>query len=245
MLPSIKKGAVFISDAHYSPKNKNLEKFVEALISGKLVASQIFWMGDIFDLLVGEVAISLEKNKKMIDKINSLSLQQYYFEGNHDFNLQEIFPQIAVIPRKQQPMIFDLEGRKVAVAHGDIFTPMLYDAYISTISNKWVLKILNIMNMNHWITKKIEKYNSSKKLCKKIDNFKQIVDMRVKEYKKLGVEMVIEGHFHQNLLQKIDKEEILYLNLPAFVCSQSFFIVKSNHVPVLVEQHLRSDDGQR
>jgi len=243
MLPSIHKGAVFISDAHYSPKNKDLEKFVEALISGKLVASQIFWMGDIFDLLVGEVASTIKKNKKMIDKINSLSIQQYYFEGNHDFNLQEIFPQITVIPRKQQPMIFDLGGKKVAVAHGDIFTPMLYEIYINSISNKWVVKILNTLNLHHWITKKIERYNSSKNLCQKIDNFEQIVDMRVKEYKKLGVEMVIEGHFHQNFLQRIDRYKILYLNLPAYVCSQSFFIVKSSNVPVLIEQHLRSDDG--
>ena len=63
----------------------------------------------------------------------------------------------------------------------------------------------------------------SKNLCKKIKNFDKIVDMRVDRYKNFDIDIIVEGHFHQGMC--VDKDKF-YLNLPAFICNQSFFIVE-------------------
>lgn len=239
----IKQGAVFISDAHHSPKNKNLDNFLKAIENEQITPTQIFWMGDIFDLLVGGITPTLKENEAIIKRINALDIQQYYFEGNHDFNLQKVFPKITVFPRKVHPVIAECEGKKIALSHGDIFTPFGYNFYITVITNRFVLAFLSLLNYKMWITDKINAYNNAKNLCKRVKNFDKIVDMRLQKYRGFAVDMVVEGHFHQNFFMQKDEENISYLNLPAFVCSQSFFIVKSDYERLFIEQELRSNDG--
>ncbi|MGM0622951.1 MAG: UDP-2,3-diacylglucosamine diphosphatase [Campylobacterota bacterium] len=239
----IKEGAIFVSDAHFSKDRDALVVLLEALENGHLKPPQIFWMGDIFDLLVGDVGITKKRNASVIKRMNALKMPQYYFEGNHDFRLQKVFDAITVIPRKRQPLKASLQDKTVLLAHGDIFTPRLYDFYIKTVSNPLVLKILNFCNIKNGISDKIMKYNNSKNLCKKMKNFDTIVGKRIDIYKKLGAQIVVEGHFHQNVITKKEQEDILYINLPAFICNQSYFVVKLSKDPQFVEQKLRRGDG--
>jgi len=239
----IKHDAIFIADAHHSADRPVLDAFLTALENKKITPSQIFWMGDIFDLLVGGIEQTMSANQSIIKRINALKIEQFYFEGNHDFNVKEIFPNITVYRRKMHPVIAELEGKKVALSHGDIDTPFLYDLYIKTITNKAVLKFLSILNVKGWITDKINAYNNSKNLCKSLENFDAIIDIRLRKYQKTGVDMVVEGHFHQNVSKDSKSSGVFYINLPAFVCSQSFFIVKSDNERFFVEQELRSSNG--
>lgn len=243
MCLKILDGAVFISDAHHSKNKEVLQSFLQAIEQKEILPTQIFWMGDIFDLLVGGIEVTLNENQSIIQRINALKIPQFYFEGNHDFNLENVFPKITVFKRKQQPVIANIGEKKAALAHGDIFTPLGYNLYINTITNPYVLTVLNKMNINNWITNKISQYNYAKNLCKVLENFDKIIDIRIAEYEKLGVDIVIEGHFHQNVFKKYEVQNIFYINLSAFVCSQSFFIVKSENERLLIEQELRSNNG--
>jgi UDP-2,3-diacylglucosamine hydrolase len=239
----IKHDAIFIADAHHSVDRPVLDAFLNAIENKRIKPSQIFWMGDIFDLLVGGIKQTIANNQNIIARINALKIEQYYFEGNHDFNLKEIFPKITVFSRKTHPVIARLGEKKVALSHGDIQTPFLYNFYIKTITNKAVLKILSVLNVNGWITDKIDAYNNGKNLCKKLKNFDEIIDIRLDKYKKIGADIVVEGHFHQNVSKVLNPSALFYINLPAFVCSQSFFIVKSDNERFFVEQELRSSNG--
>ncbi|MCD8541207.1 MAG: hypothetical protein LRY22_00560 [Aliarcobacter cryaerophilus] len=51
-------------------------------------------MGDNFDFLSNEIKYFKNRNKDIIELLNSLSdsFEIFYLEGNHDYNLSKIFP---------------------------------------------------------------------------------------------------------------------------------------------------------
>jgi UDP-2,3-diacylglucosamine hydrolase len=69
----IKEGAIFVADAHINEKRDNFLKFLQSIKEEEIKTSQLFLMGDIFDLLVGNVKYTYKTNQKYIDLINKIS----------------------------------------------------------------------------------------------------------------------------------------------------------------------------
>ncbi len=172
-------------------------------------------MGDIFDLLVGGVSATIEENRELIELIDSLGCEVYYLEGNHDFLLGNLFKKCRTIPREAQPLIVQADGKRVALAHGDNFIGGLYSLYIATIQRRWVISVLELLNVGGWISKRIQRYNASKSLCKKISGFEEIAKERLGLY---DADIVIEGHYHQESFYTFDGRT--YINLPSYGCDQ-------------------------
>lgn len=100
MLHKIQDDAIFIADAHYQVGlREDFYHFLEKIESGDIQTSQLIMIGDMFDLLVGAIDYTVKENQKVIDIIHKLSekMEILYFEGNHDFNLQKLFPKVKVI----------------------------------------------------------------------------------------------------------------------------------------------------
>ena len=59
-------------------------------------------MGDIFDFISGESKYFIQQNSDAINLLNKLSkdIEIIYLEGNHDYNLKIIFPNMEVIKEK-------------------------------------------------------------------------------------------------------------------------------------------------
>jgi UDP-2,3-diacylglucosamine hydrolase len=132
----IKDGAIFVADVHFNPNRDEFLQFLYEIKNGDLQTPQLFLMGDIFDFLAGEIEYFTIQNREVIKLINQLSTttQIFYFEGNHDYNLAKLFPNVQVFKREVQPIIFDWNDKKVALAHGDIllllgttFIPQSYE----------------------------------------------------------------------------------------------------------------------
>ena len=212
---SLKKGAVFLGDAHYHP---GLREELEAFLNG-LQAPQLFLMGDIFDLLVGGVRHSLAQNRSLIDLLNRLSLECeiIYLEGNHDFLLQEIFPHIHVVPLFAQPLVIPSAIGDVALAHGDNFIDGGYRLYRSLLYSRKVIALLDALDVGGWISERIQRYNAAKNLCKKIEDFDKIAKKRVANYK---TDIIIEGHYHQRCICDFGAKR--YINLASFACGGEY-----------------------
>ena len=211
----IKSGAIFIADAHYNKNREDLIDFLKEIRDDNIVCTQLFLMGDIFDFLCDEVDYFQDINYKLIDLIEEIShhVETIYFEGNHDYSLEDSFPKVNVISRDEQPVHLHLNNKKVALSHGDIYTPRSYNLYCKIIRNPYLLNFLNLINFNNWLSQIIYNALGKKYLCNKQQNFQEFVQKRIESY---GVDLVIEGHYHQNYLSEN------YINLPSFACDKQY-----------------------
>lgn len=218
-------GAIFIADAHENAKRSQFLKLIKSFNSGALpLPSQIFLVGDIFDFL-SSTRYTQIFYKEWIEELNLLAKKSeiHYFEGNHDFNLSSIFNQIAIYPLSSQPVIFNLNNKKVAIAHGDIYLGFFTQTSLKMLRNSTFLKIMNFIDwiFKFKITKKILSSQENKELSYKIPKFKELIAKKIDNYKS---DMVIEGHYHQGCEFKINGKD--YINLPCFASERSYFIVE-------------------
>ena len=117
----IHEGALFVADAHYPHHGEEFLLLLKALEEGRIEAPQLFLMGDIFDLIFGCGEYILSHQREAVETLRRLSerMEIHYLEGNHDFLLKNIFPNINVYSRGAQPVLMELEGEKVMLSHGD------------------------------------------------------------------------------------------------------------------------------
>ena len=209
-MSEIRNDAIFIADSHTQCLAQNgrdslilsLEKLLQ------YPPSQIFLMGDISHILVGNLNSSIKSNERLLNAIDSLSkkAQIIYFAGNHDFNLEQILPNVIKIPRKNQPQLAHFGDKTALIAHGDIFLDKKYEFYINILSAKVSAKILQIMDLATFgrLYNFIEKKVQSKKIRLLSDEnaIEKLIKRRIQSYqnyilrRNLRVDFVIEGHFH-------------------------------------------------
>lgn len=224
MYLSIQNEAIFVADSHYNEKNKEFLLFLKKIESKEILCSQLFLMGDMIDFISGESRYFIKQNYQVIELLNKLSkdIQIVYLEGNHDYNLKLIFPNINVIKRENQPLLAKLENNQtISLSHGDNFINWKYDLYCKIIRNTFFLQFMNLIDINFFISKKIENTLVNKNICHKMNNFKQIVEKRIKNY---NTDIVIEGHYHQGDIYNINNKK--YVNIPSLCCQKEYVKIK-------------------
>ena len=239
----IKEGAFVLSDAHYSHLRPELLEFIKAIHAKEFQPTQLILMGDIFDALFGGIPYTYKQNQELIQLLNAISLEieVLYLEGNHDFNLQKIFPNMKVFKITQQPVICNHHDKKILLAHGDFGGRVGYKIYVALIRNPLLLFILKYIDilLNHTILKKIDAYLGQKDDCKDFFGFDTFIESRLVD--KYKCDYFIEGHFHQN--KTIEFLDFTYINLGAFACNQRYFIVESSQNKVLLAEKIFSLRG--
>ncbi len=219
MYLSIKNDAIFVADAHFNKKNREFLTFLKKVESNEIVTKQLFLMGDIFDFISGESKYFIQQNSDAINLLNKLSkdVEIIYLEGNHDYNLKIIFPNMEVIKRENQPLLAKLNDKTIALSHGDNFINWKYDLYCKFIRNTTFLRFMNFIDINFFISKKIEEALVKKSICHTIKNFEYIVSKRVKNY---DADIIIEGHYHQGNSYFLDEK--MYINIPSLCCQKEY-----------------------
>ena len=226
----LQEGAILIADAHYSKQNPQLFSFLKDIESKKIKTTQLILMGDIFELLFGTIKKTIKDNQEEVNLINKISLdiEVIYFEGNHDFNLKKVFPNVKVFPIQNQPQVFNFNNQKVELSHGDTKTPFGYQLYTKFIRNRAILSCIGFVNILcfNCVIKWLKSRGEEKNQAYKINSFKEIIQTRLKNYEDKNLDIVIEGHFHQDT--SFELYNLYYKNLSAFSCNRKYFIVQSN-----------------
>ena len=239
---TLQEGALFIADAHDSKERSFFFDFL--LHVKKNPPPQLFLMGDMFDLLVGNIRYGVSEYQRYIDLINEIATQcdVYYFEGNHDFHLSELFLHVKVIPIESQPLACTLpSGKTCLLLHGDRYGNVGYRFYTALIRNTIVLSVLSLFDglLKGSISKKIQNNQRTKSLCKRIENFESMVAGKLHSYPK--VDVIAEGHYHQNVDFMV--AGVQYINFSSFACNQSYFSVQSSSVTEFAQKQLRGCNG--
>ena len=212
---NLKNGAVLVADVHYKKGDKRFLEFLENL--NKNPPPQLFLLGDIFHLLL-PFKFLIEYNKEAIDLINSIAkkTEVFYTYGNHDFGLDGIFENIVIADA------FLDEKKSIFLTHGDLNEKdIYYQIYLKIIRNKYFIKILNILSfnfINNWLFKKILKKPIK---CNTILNFRQRVFKKIAD---ISYNMIIEGHYHQNVFFKFGDKK--YYGLGAYFCKKCYYTYK-------------------
>ena len=213
----LKKNAIIVADVHYKKGDKDFLNFLKELNQNP--PPQLFLLGDIFHLLL-PFEFLIKYNKEAINLINSIAkkTEVYYAYGNHDFWLDSIFKSVKVSES------FVDEKKSIFLTHGDLNEKdFFYKIYLKIIRNKNFINFLNIISfnfLNNWLFKKILR---KKVKCFKISLFKAKI---IKKIADIDYKMIIEGHYHQNVLYNIENKT--YINLGAFKCDKSYYIFKDN-----------------
>jgi len=208
-----------LADAHYKKDNKNLVAFLEEIL--KNPPSQIFLMGDIFHLLLPFKFLE-DYNQKPINLINELSkiTEVYYTPGNHDFNLNKIFPNVKIADA------FVDEKKSIFLTHGDLTDKdLLYKIYVRLIRNSFGNKILNFLSfnfINQWLFKLILR---KKVKCLKIFDFEANISRKIAD---INYKTIIEGHYHQDGFFKLKGKK--YYALASFYCSGKYYKFEQNAI---------------
>ena len=238
----IKEGAFVVGDAHYSHLRPQFLDFLKAIYTKQLQPTQLILLGDIFDTLFSSVKHTQKINMEAIQLLNtiSLSIEVIYLEGNHDFNLKNIFTNSKVFPISKQPLTCEYADKKVLLAHGDFGSELKYRVYTAVIRSPLVLSFLNMIDfvLGHRIINKLDDYLSKKDDCKEFVGFREFIEKKLSD--KYSCDYFIEGHFHQNI--RFDFEKFTYINLGAFACNQRYFIVKSLQEEELLEENVFSKE---
>ncbi len=216
---NIKEGAIFVADSHFNQKNIEFLQFLNKLEKEEIKTSQLFLMGDIIDFISSECKYFIKQNHEIIDILNNLSkkIEIIYLEGNHDYNLQELFSNIKIIKRENQPILGKFNDITISLSHGDNFINWKYDLFCNVVRNRFFLKFMNFIDINFYISKKIENALLEKNICHKMKNFEEIVFKRLKNY---DTNIVIEGHYHQGGTYVFENKK--YINIPSLCCQKKY-----------------------
>jgi UDP-2,3-diacylglucosamine hydrolase len=219
----IQENAIFIADSHYPHHGDAFLDLLKKIESKKIKTSQLFLMGDNFDLLFGYndyIQTFAEEVIRLLQKLSE-SIEIHYFEGNHDFCLKKIFTNMNVYTRAKQPITFVLNDKKVAISHGDKYTTSYaYNLYSKILRSKVTLTLLRPFDkiiINHRMKKLSQKH-----ICHTFHGFEKRIKMILKHYE--NVDLVIEGHFHQ--AKKVGK----YISLPSQACQNQVGVIENGEM---------------
>jgi len=219
----IKPNAIFVADAHYPHHGDEFLTLLKKIDSKELTPPQLFLMGDIFDLLFGYNDYIQTFSKPAIELLQKISkeLEVIYLEGNHDFCLNELFPEIQVYSRAKQPLHCQINSQDVYLSHGDKHkTKFGYNLYSNILRRKTTLILLKIFEkkiIDHRIGKL-----KRKKICGEFKGYKERFDGIIEEYPKDC--LIVEGHFHQAIQYKN------YISLPSLACQGEVGVAKNGRV---------------
>lgn len=243
-LKPLQSGAILIADAHCAPWRTSFIDFLHALESGAITTPQLILMGDVFDMLYGPIPRTYSYNTEGLTLLNRLSehLEIIYLEGNHDFLLEKLLPRVRVIRRQEQPFMMSCEGKRVALSHGDSEMGLGYEIYTALIRNRLILAILRTIDTlgSGFIVRWLEKEMKRKIHCRPIEHFEILIENRISSLDVSSIDVLIEGHFHQNRTFQVNGLD--YINVGAFACNERYFTVQSNqNQPLLHEAVFRKE----
>ena len=223
MPKQLKESALFVADAHYPHHGDEFLTLLQNINNGTINTTQLILMGDVFDLLFGHNDYIQHFSKEAISLIQTLSckLEVIYLEGNHDFCLQKLFPQVSVYPREQQPVHFTLGNENIYLSHGDKYeTKFGFNCYSKIIRSSITLTLLRPFEkpiIDHRMGKL-----KVKKICGNFKEYAKRFDAIIQHYPQNST--IIEGHFHQALFHKN------YISLPSLACQKKVAVVKNGKI---------------
>jgi UDP-2,3-diacylglucosamine hydrolase len=237
-----------ISDIHIKPNDESSQEILIEFLkkSSSLKAEKVFLLGDIFDLMVGSHDEYLDQYPEIfgaIAKGQKEGQSFYFFEGNHDFHLKELWNSFSM--RFQTPevhyveneLLLNFDNKKILFSHGDnsskenvdykLYKGFIRSGFIKQLSTNVVpYKIVDSIGV--WASKKSRKYSSSYEIKQEIkDKYREIASYEAGRFQ---ADIVISGHSHIEDYYEFSNK--VYINNGMSLRTKKFVKIE-NGLPVL------------
>jgi UDP-2,3-diacylglucosamine hydrolase len=219
-----------ISDLHIEKINddayKTLEKFIKISIDNNVEA--VIFLGDIFDVFAGnhkEYLIEFAAFFEKIDKLLKNKIKVIYFEGNHDFHLNELFKTTfkqeydELFFYVKRSLVIQCDNKKILLDHGDNIQPGSFNYFVfKKLMTSDAMELVVNRYLNFEMIKKIgSKASSSSARYSRVINESEVREkFRTEAIRHCAtdIDAVIMGHSHvlENFEFKVNKTVKKYLN---------------------------------
>lgn len=211
---------IVVSDIHLGTKGSKAKEIVRFL--KQYSCENLILNGDIIDgWQLKKSGCWKRKHTRFFNRILKMienhSTKVFYLRGNHDDFLDQILPiQIGNLSI-QSDMIYESNGKKYFIAHGDVFdsitTKLRWIAYLGDVGYTFLLWLNRLVN--YYRRKSgLPYYSLSQYVKGKVKSAVSYVDQYEKELAKMarskGSDGIICGHIHKAEIRTIDGIE--YLN---------------------------------
>ena len=239
---------VFASDFHLGQKGlisteereKNIVHWMETVA---MEADEIFLLGDIFDFWYEYNSVIPKGYTRFLGALAKLAdtgKPIHIFTGNHDMWIFEYFTKEFGIPIYRSPRVFERQGKKLIVGHGDGLGPGDY-------TYKFLKKVFNnpiCIVLFHWIHPSIGMWIANKWSTGSRDGHSDIYSFygTDKEFllqhceselsKDPEVDYFIFGHRHLPIDYTLSNGNSKYINTGDWLAFQSFATMENGNITI-------------
>ncbi len=202
----------FISDIHVRKANDEAYALLLKFLRHEAVqeVESVYLLGDIFDLMAGnhtEYKVQYTEFFELLKTYLKKGKQVYYFEGNHDLNLQRLFKSLfgnfKNFSLHNEPLIQKIDGKIFYFSHGDeVLTEdygyRIYKAFITSFFGKFLANFIVPYQLLKSLGEKASA-RSRKRSEPSVETKEKIKNRYRLEAKRLaakGCDIIIMGHNH-------------------------------------------------
>ncbi len=200
----------FVSDIHLRDVNERnsviLLRFLHSLQNDPEI-THLFFLGDIFDLWVGDSDVFQKKFQALVDvivEIKRRGVEVVYFEGNHDVHVKNFWEGKFSIPVWTDAKSYQLGIWKVRLEHGDFINPddQKYLMYRSFVRKPQLEKLAYVLpgvlldGVGLFASKLSRKKSSVRRRDSENDLRKMIRTYAQTKIKQENFDLIITGHMH-------------------------------------------------
>jgi len=140
---------LFLSDLHIVDDRDPLYLAFLSVLRGPFESGdRVVLAGDIFDLFVGNKEIFKKRYHEFLSALRSLSdqgVQVDYIEGNHDFQLSDVYALIPRVSIHDDAVDFTVDEKRFYVSHGDLANAKDYSylalrSFYRSAPSRWMIK---------------------------------------------------------------------------------------------------------
>lgn len=205
----MKNRALFVSDIHIreagDERGRLFLRWLQVLAEDP--PSHLFLVGDIFDLWISAHDLFVGHYREIIDTLTALKergVRIFYFEGNHDLDLEPFWRRRMGFDVFDRAAEFDLWNRSIRVEHGDQIDPddrgyLFLRWLLRTPAMRWLGRHLPGFAVR-WIGSKASrtsrKYTSSVKSITDSATRAKLERYAENTHRRSPFDILISGHVH-------------------------------------------------
>ena len=202
---------VFIADAHLTCEtDENYRLLLNFLAELPGNTDTLFILGDLFEFWIGYPEVRFTHYLPVLEQLRRLhekKVEIVYLEGNHDFHMGPFFQETLKARVFSGPAIFDLDGKKVYLCHGDQVNKADYGYRLlrSLLHNQAIGAVIPLVPpaVASFIAKWMGRASKENHHIRRIKwDYNAILREFAAARFKEGYDAVIIGHFHLPLFEQ-------------------------------------------